>query len=294
MSRKRLARWAKLMAAGFMAFFLLGVSGAGGENPQPEAKKAEDTRAAEPEKTEETPERPQFSGSVDLLSQYVWRGVALSRGSAVLQPSFTLSWKGLSANVWGNLDTNERNPYGITKPNRKAAKWNETDLTVSYSRELIKNLTLSGGIIYYALDSNNSLYDSFEVFGTVTYKFPWFEAGFGAYREVANLPGWFLNWYVSRSFTLPLNLPGGQPSLDLQVGWSAEFSETQIAYPTKSGHDYQSLHAGYLTAALNLPLGKYVKVSPKIWYWYALSRQAAYTIRTLSWDGRHNHVLGGG
>jgi hypothetical protein len=291
MGRSGTNNWHPLLAAGLIGFLWLWV-------PWGRAEETGTTPAATPvqeseEKKEGGPERPQFSGAVDILSQYVWRGIGLSRGSAVIQPSFTVSFKGFAVNVWGNLDTNERNPYGINKPNRNSAKWNETDITVSYNREIVKNLTLTGGIIYYALDSNNSLYDSFEVFGTVAYKFPWFEVGFGAYREVANLPGWFLNWYVSRSFELPLNLPGGQPYLDLQVGWTAEFSETQTAYPTKSGQDYQNLHAGYLTAALNLPVGKYVKFSPKIWYWYALNRHAAYTIRTLSWDGKHNHVLGG-
>ena len=46
-------------------------------------------------------------------------------------------------------------------------------------------------------------------------------------------------------------------------------------------------------ATLNLPLGKYFKFSPKIMYWYALGGDSTQVIEALSWDGKHNHVLGG-
>jgi uncharacterized protein (TIGR02001 family) len=251
--------------------------------------------AAEEAAQQEKPDRPEVSASVDMLSQYVWRGLALSRGSVVFQPSMTISYKGFSANIWGNFDTDERNPYGIINPNRKAAKWNETDFTASYSKEVLKNLTLSGGIVYYALDSNNSLYDSFEVFGGVSYKFPWFDVGFQAFREVANLPGWYLTWYVSKSLTLPINLKvlADKPSLDLLASWSAELSGSKTAFPTKSGGYYESLHAGLVSAGLNIPVHKNVTITPKVMYWYALGGQSTYTIRTLSWDSQQNHVLGG-
>jgi len=244
---------------------------------------------------EEKPDKPQLISSVDMLSQYVFRGVAFSRGSVVFQPSMTVSFKGVAVNIWGNFDTHELNPFGFNKPNRKAAKWNETDLTVSYSKEVIKNLTLTGGIIYYGLDSNNSLYDSFEVYGGFDYKFPWFNVGFSAYREVANLPGWYLSWYITRSFDLPVKLPQpfGKPTLDLWASWSAELSNSRVAYPTDDGSLYRSMHAGHLMATLNIPVGKYVKISPKIMYWYALGGQSTNTIRTLSWDSKHNHILGG-
>jgi uncharacterized protein (TIGR02001 family) len=251
--------------------------------------------AAEEAAEQEKPDRPEVSASVDMLSQYVWRGLALSRGSVVFQPSMTIGYKGFSANIWGNFDTDERNPFGATNPNRKAAKWNETDFTASYSKEVLKNLTLTGGLVYYALDSNNSAYDSFEVFGGVAYAFPWFEVGFQAFREVANLPGWYLTWYVSKSITLPVNLKflADKPSLDLLASWSAELSGSKTAFPTKSGGYYESLHAGLVSAGLNIPVHKHVTITPKVMYWYALGGQSTYTIRTLSWDSQHNHILGG-
>lgn len=292
MATSRTEYWRHIIAALLVSLLLLWAA------LGPAAAQAPGDPGAEAELAKEAttkPDRPEVSASVDMLSQYIFRGVAFSRHSVVFQPSMTISYKGFAANIWGNFDTNERNPFGITNPNRGAAKWNETDFTFSYSREVLKSLTLTGGIIYYALDSNISSTDSFEVFGGATYAFPWFEAGFSVFREVGNLPGWYLSWYVSRSFELPVNIKflAGKPSLDLLAGWSAEFSNNRNVFPTEDGSLYQSLHAGIISAGLNIPVHKNVTVTPKIQYWYALGGQSTYTIRTLSWDGTQNHIVGG-
>jgi hypothetical protein len=51
--------------------------------------------------------------------------------------------------------------------------------------------------------------------------------------------------------------------------------------------------SGQLAAALNIPLGKYFTVTPKIGYAFPLSSNATNLIRYLSWDGVQNHVYGG-
>jgi len=250
-------------------------------------------RAEEPEKPPEPkPEdKLQTIFGVDVFSQYVFRGVAFSRNSAVFQPSVTFAYKGLVANVWNNFDSSEKNPLGLKNPNNRQARWNETDLTFSYSREVLKNLTLTGGLIYYILDSNTSAFNSFEVYAGFGYKLPWFEFGFAAYREVGHFPGTYLQLYLSRS----VDLPFWGASLDLWASWGAELSEDKAAFPIpdKPNKFYQSLHAGHLMATLNFPLGKYVKFSPKIMYWYALGGDSTKVIEGLSWDGGHNHLLGG-
>lgn len=249
------------------------------------AAKVKEAEAAKAE------EKPQFSFSVDVLSQYVFRGVAFSRDSAVFQPSVTVSYKGFAANIWGNFDTNEKNPFGATSPNRNNPKWNETDFTLSYSRELFKDFSATVGVIYYALDSNTSPDDQFEIFGVLGYKIPHIDLGVGVavYREVSHFPGTYLEWYLSRSFALPF----AGASLDLYASWSAEFSNDNAAFPTKDGGKYNSLHAGQLRAAVNFPVTKNITVSPKIIYWYNLGGDSAFAIRNLSWDKNPNHVLGG-
>jgi uncharacterized protein (TIGR02001 family) len=252
-----------------------------------------DQPAAQAQEPKE-PEKPQWNLGVGILSQYIWRGIALSRSSAVLQPSFTGTYKGFSVNVWTNLDTNEQNPYG-RKTNRGFA-WNETDLTFSYSREVVTNLTLTGGLIYYLLSGNNSSDNSVEIYGGADYKLPWFNFGINAYREVSHFPGTFLQWYIHRAFDIPL-MKG--MNLDLLASWSAEFSNDKAAYPVYDSAGniknqfFQSLDAGYLSATLNIPVGQYVVVAPTIQYWYALGGQSTATLSGLSWDGQHNHILGG-
>ena len=97
-----------------------------------ELKKVEATAEAAKE-----PEKPQWNVQTDILSQYVWRGIALSRNSAVIQPSFTGTYKGIAVNVWNNFDLSEKNPISLKRPNSKSAHWNETDLTFSYTREVL-------------------------------------------------------------------------------------------------------------------------------------------------------------
>ena len=88
------------------------------------------------------------TGEIDLsvLSAYIWRGYEQTRNSVVVQPSATVSYKGFSVNVWGNLDTK---PYSAANANY-GAKYTETDYTVSYSKKF-GILQVTPGYIYYAL-----------------------------------------------------------------------------------------------------------------------------------------------
>jgi hypothetical protein len=269
-----------------------GAAGWAAEETKPEELKKVEAKAEEAKE----PEKPQWSFSTDILSQYVWRGIALSRNSAVFQPSFTGSYKGFALNIWGNFDTSEANPFARKRINSYQPAWNETDFTFSYSKEIIQNLTLTGGLIYYLLSNNNSEFCSLEVYAGGDYKLPWFNFGVSVYREVSHFPGTFLMWYVHRAIDIPL-MKG--MNLDLFASWSAEFSNDKAAYPVYDSAGnvenkfYQSISAGYLAVALNIPLGKYVVVAPKIQYWYALGGQSTATLGGLSWDGKHNHILGG-
>lgn len=57
--------------------------------------------------------------SADVVSSYIWRGQDL--GSAAVQPTLGVAWKGLSLSAWGS--------YGIADP----ADTKEFDLTLGYS-----------------------------------------------------------------------------------------------------------------------------------------------------------------
>ena len=284
------------MSLGLMFSLMLGWSPAGLAQDA-KTEKAEELQKVEA-KAEEAkgPEKPQWNVQTDILSQYVWRGIALSRNSVVVQPSFTGTYKGFAVNVWNNFDLSEKNPFSLNRPNSKNAHWNETDLTFSYTREVFANLNVTGGTIIYLLDGANSAFNSIEIYGGADYKLPWFNFGVGVYREVNHFPGTYLQWYIHRAIDIPW-IEG--MNLDLWASWSAEFSNDKAAYPVFDSAGnledkfYRSLHAGHLMATLNIPLGKYVVVAPKIMYWYGLGGQSTGTLRALSWDRQQNHVLGG-
>jgi hypothetical protein len=141
------------------------------------------------------------------------------------------------------------------------------------------------------LSSNNSSQNSLEIYGAADYKLPWFNFGVSAFREIMFFPGYYLQWYIHRAVDIPYLVEG--MNLDLFASWSAEFSYDKVAYPTTNNTYFRGLDAGYLAAALNIPVGKYVVVAPKIQYWYALGGQSTTTLSALSWDSKHNHILGG-
>lgn len=229
-------------------------------------------------------EKPTASASVDFLNQYIWRGYALSDSDMVIQPSLTVGYMGFSLNVWGNLDTNDKNPVGP----QHNANWNETDLTFSYSHEIVPNLTGTLGFIYYSLDQVD---DSTEIYGSAAYTFPWFTTALTIYKEVSHYPGWLFQLDISRNFKLPWY----DMSIDLAGTLYYQHSEDQGAYPDPDDPDdaYSAFHAAQILAALNIPVCKYFTISPRIGYTFPLSGEAKDEIKYISWDGHGDHLFGG-
>lgn len=227
-------------------------------------------------------DKPTASVSVDFLSQYLWRGYALSAHSAVIQPSITAGYKGFSVNIWGNLDT-DQNLF------QNGAKWNETDLTASYTRELFKNFSGTVGTIYYSLE--NATYDSWEVFTGVSYNFPWFTLGLTSYREVSHNPGWWVQLDVGKN--IPLPWCGMNLALGASLGYEIlDDSSTVLDKAGRTG-SYSAFHAATLSTALQIPVCKYVTIAPKIGVALPMSNAASANIEANSWDGDDTHVFGG-
>jgi hypothetical protein len=244
-------------------------------------------------------DKPTASVGVDILSQYVWRGFALSRQSAVLQPSLTVGYKGFSVNVWGNFDTSENAPAAFTK--RTGANWNETDFTFGYTRDVykgdvIKTLTINLGGIYYAYDK--VLYpqgDSFELYYGLAADFDYFKLAITGNSEISHYPGTWLTVGISRLFKLPYY----DMSLELGNNYIFLFSREYVAFPKQPFSNPVSTTAfsgplsGQLYATLSIPVHKYVTVSPKVGFWYALGGNSTQLLKWGSWDAQQNHVYGG-
>lgn len=233
--------------------------------------RAEEEKAAPPADSGPCAEaKPSVSLYVDFLNQYVFRGVAASANSAVIQPSATVTYFGFSFNAWTNFDTRE-------ELFNRNARWNETDLTLSYSREIFKNLTATGGYVRYFLKHSD---DQNEVFAGLSYAFPWLTVGVTGYREFHDFPGWWLQIDLSRNFKLPW--------YDMNVDVGASFG-----YLDSNPQAFTDWHSCTLSAALNVPIGKYITVSPKIGYAFPLTGAGEDNIRANSWDHDPMHLFGG-
>lgn len=201
--------------------------------------------------------KPTAGVDLGIFSQYIWRGMELSEDSIVIQPSMTIGYQGASLNIWGNLDT-DNEAYD-------EAKYNETDLTLSYAYTLgITKLT--GGYIYYGLDA---VVDSQELFGSVTLN-TLLSPTVTVYREIAHLPYWYINVGVSHSQPV-----AGKITVDAAASAGFYYSDddgfTEVRDP---GEKYRQFHNGLVSVGMTIPFGDYFTVKPLVAYSFPLTDKA--------------------
>ncbi len=224
-------------------------------------------------------DKPTADLSMDALSKYVWRGFELSQDSMVLQPSMTIGYKGFSANLWGNLDTDSSTA--------NTNSWTETDMTLSYEKNL-GMVDLSGGYIYYALDGK----DSQEIFLSASLD-TILAPTLSIYRDYDSFPGWYISLGISHSVPIKDNI-----ALDLgaQIGYlSADDASTygEVVNGTQSTtKSYSAFHDGLLTASITFPVNQYLSITPKVNYSFALTSDASDLIEVTSLD--YNGTMGSG
>ncbi|MEW6502204.1 MAG: hypothetical protein ACOY8P_06775 [Thermodesulfobacteriota bacterium] len=208
--------------------------------------------------------KPTADLTVSALSQYVWRGFAYSKDSIVLQPSMTVGYKGFSANVWGNLDTDRWEGTDVGTDN-----WTETDLTLSYSWTM-GPASLSAGYIYYALDPYVSTSDTQELFLSATLN-TLLSPTLKVYRDIDHFAGWYATLGVSHS--LPIK---GDIALTLgaQASYLAADEASSYADPDDATDEYNNFHDGLLSASVKIPVNQYVSVTPQVYYSFPLSSDA--------------------
>jgi len=276
MKRKR----GRMVMVGWMAGVALGLA-----HPSFGAESApvpgEGTMVATAAQQEE--DRPTASADVAFLSQYIWRGYALSKDSLVVQPSLTAAYKGFSLNVWGNLDTD-----CYLGPYEGDSKWNETDLTFGYEHSF-GILGVGAGFVYYALDGADDWKELYLSLGLDTLLGP----TLAVYREVSKNQGWYVLLGVSHSFELPRDM-----TLDLAGSvsyWGSDndnMLERNSDMSTNSKR-FSGLHDGLVSVGLTIPFWKYFTVVPSISYAFPLSHGADNEMQYLSWGGNAAHVFGG-
>jgi len=220
------------------------------------------------------------SASVGAFNRYIFRGYELSAHSAVLQPAVTVSYKGFSTSMWGNVDTNER-PTQSFVPDREGQKsFNETDLTLSYTYNIDK-LALTGGYVYYGTKYAN---ETEELFISATYD-TILKPTLAIYRDINEYSGTYLNLSASKSLPIYKEI-----SLDLgaSAGYfigSADYWKTyERATGAYTGKKYQGFHDGMVKAGLTIPVAGNIVIQPLIQYWFPLSGEANRTVDGNSYN----------
>lgn len=226
-------------------------------------------------------EKPTADLTVGAYSQYIWRGFELSKDSIVVQPSMTVAYKGFSANLWGNLDTD---PYSDTTD--ETNNWNETDMTLAYGWEM-GPAAFSVGYIYYALDGVDDTQEFFASAGLNTLLTPTLTV----YRDTDDYPGWYTTLGISHSFPVQ-----GDITLDLggTVSYLAADEASTYADPDDANDAYNNFHDGVLSVGLTVPVNSYFTVSPKLSYTFALSNDAQELMKASSQDGNDDSFIYGG
>jgi len=155
--------------------------------------------------------------TADLFSEYVWRGQRLNK-EAVFQPGATLTYKGFTGGIWGNMDLTDIHDeqYNLT----------EVDYSLGYTNTFpgTEKWSYSAGFIYYDFPPVN--FKTMEVYAgltwnvllspsvTVYYDFDKDEAGDPDADDLTK--GTYVVLAVSH--TLEKVIPVGSAPLDVKLG----------------------------------------------------------------------------
>ncbi|OIO28264.1 MAG: hypothetical protein AUJ60_07560 [Nitrospirae bacterium CG1_02_44_142] len=235
-----------------------------------EAKKAEEAKVT-------------GSAAVGVFNKYVFRGYELSSHSFVTQPSVSVSYKGFSASLWSNIDSNVHGTQSVSNANYLAntgKNLNETDFTLSYTYAIDK-LSLTGGYIYYGTDYTA---ETEEVFVTAAYDML-LKPTLSVYRDINEYGGTYFNLSIAHSFPVYKEI-----TLDLgaSAGYFAGSDDYWKTYDsatgTYTGEKYSGLHDGMVKAGLTIPVAKNMSLQPLIQYWFPLSSNAKKSVSGNSYN----------
>ena len=253
-----------------------------------EVKTTVETKAnLEPVKTVQ--EEDKVTGEIDLsvLSAYIWRGQELSRDSVVVQPAVTVSYKGFSLNVWGNLDTR---PYSAADA-KYAANYTETDYTISYSKKF-GILMVTPGYIYYGLGApyagGTAPLDSQELFLTLGLD-TILQPTLTAYKEIDHYHQWY--FLLGVSHTIEFNKI---VSLKLAASASYLLSTDETTYAKYDNNSlpttdkYNNFHDGTASVSVPIVVYKTLSVTPIISYVFPLCDDARYEMKARGLQGAAN------
>jgi len=216
------------------------------------------------------------SASVDVMSNYVWRGQKLSN-SWVVQPSVAVTYGVFGANIWANYDSDAKIDEGDGH-----GEVSETDITLSYTRSMDK-WTFGAGYIYYALNGSN---DTQELYLSASYDML-LKPTLAVYYDFDEGNGAFVQASISHSLEVA-------KGINLNLGAYASYNiNNKVMGPDEDGDDFSNFYNAEISSSLNIPVWKAITVTPKIAYSFPLSDDAEEALEALSDDGDKDIFYGG-
>lgn len=216
------------------------------------------------------------SASVDVMSNYVWRGQKLSN-SWVVQPSVAVTYGVFGANIWANYDSDAKIDEGDGH-----GEMSETDITLSYTRSVDK-WTFGAGYIYYAL---NGAYDTQELYLSASYDMP-LKPTLAVYYDFDEGNGAFVQASISHSLEVT-------KGMNLNLGAYASYNvNNKVMGPDEDGDDFSNFYNAEISASMNIPVWKSITVTPKVAYSFPISDDSENAIEAVSDDGDRDIFYGG-
>lgn len=216
------------------------------------------------------------SASVDVMSNYVWRGQKLSN-SWVVQPSVAVTYGVFGANIWANYDSDAKIDEGDGH-----GEVSETDITLSYTRSLDK-WTFGTGYIYYALNGAN---DTQELYLSASYD-TLLKPTLAVYYDFDEGNGAFVQASIGHSLKV-------SKGINLNLGAFASYNvNNKVMGPDEDGDDFSNFYNAEISSSLNIPVWKSITVTPKIAYSFPLSDDAEEALEAFSDDGDKDIFYGG-
>ena len=215
--------------------------------------------------------------SVDVLSDYIWRGM-ICNGNPVWQPSTTIGYDAgdlgsVSANIWSSLDLTHRR--GTLNNSRRSCGLQEIDYTLSYANSL-GPVGIEAGHLWYTYPNNNGSSDQ-ELYATLSYENPIITPSASAYWNYSDSAGsdvsavYFL-FGLSHDFEL-----------------TEEFTITPKAEVGFGDHAYTGSAGGTELTDQTIGLAARYAVTE----WFSIGAQVNYTW-TPSHTLRHEDYMGDG
>jgi len=158
-------------------------------------------------------ENIKFGLSADYYGKYIWRGQDLD-DDPVFQPGITASYGGLTAGIWGSLET--------TNYTDNAGDFTEVDYSLDYSADIpgIEGVGFSVGVIYYDFP-NTEFSDTTELYWGLNFDLPLIPS-ITVYHDVDEADGTYASFAIGHSFEKICELAPDTPAgmeIAASFGW---------------------------------------------------------------------------